>query len=197
MRMKLYLMVAVVIVVACGTALAQDSVPKLELFGGYSYMRTSGSSNINGWNAQAAYNVNRWIGIAGDFAGHYQTSADADPRLGTSARPYASVLSFLFGPQFSERAGRAKGFGHFLLGMAKVGSGFQSGNKGVVANTSVFSFVAGGGFDVTVNEMFSVRAISLDYQFINLPDVPIQPAGKISTGHNDIRLSIGLIFKIK
>ena len=68
-------------------ALAQDSTPKVQVFGGYSRgVRHNGelsdvilnedlrvrngpfalTSNFTGWNAEAQYNANRWLGIVAD-----------------------------------------------------------------------------------------------------------------------------------
>ena len=55
---------------------AQEETPKYELFGGYSYLRQSGT-NFNGWEASGAYNFNRWIGVKLDADGHYWSDAGA------------------------------------------------------------------------------------------------------------------------
>ncbi len=70
-------------------AFAQDSTPKVQVFGGYSLVHedTGGLSlltvdmvvphsmgsfgvnyNFNGWNAEGQYNANRWVGVAADFS---------------------------------------------------------------------------------------------------------------------------------
>jgi hypothetical protein len=50
-------------------AVAQD-VPKAEVFGGYSYASADvllgQRANLNGWNASAAVNLNRWFGLVTD-----------------------------------------------------------------------------------------------------------------------------------
>jgi opacity protein-like surface antigen len=76
----------------CSSAFAQDSTPKVQVFAGYSLFHadTGGltdtvldlalrpateafgvPTNFNGWNAEAQYNANRWVGIAADFGGRY------------------------------------------------------------------------------------------------------------------------------
>ncbi len=197
MRMRTYLMLALAMIVGCGTVLAQDEVPRVELFGGLSYLRTSGNSNVNGINGQANININRWVGIAADLAGHFQTSADADLTRRTGARPSANAYSFLFGPQFSERAGRMRGFAHFLVGAARLQQGFKAGGGGVPADSTVLSWAAGGGVDLKVTDMIDVRAITVDYQYIKSPDIPLVPVGAMKGGRNNIRVGIGLVFKLK
>src|ERR1700675_1438686 len=84
----------VLIITLCSFADAQDSTPKLQVFGGYSLVHAgkggltgpaadsalgapSGTfgvkSNFNGWNVEAQYNVTRWLGVVGDFGGRYGT----------------------------------------------------------------------------------------------------------------------------
>jgi opacity protein-like surface antigen len=190
MRMKLYLMLAISLIVMGGTALAQDDYPKIELFGGYAYMRTAANTNINGWSALAAYNANKYFGIAADLAAHYQTESDMARR--SSARLY----SFLFGPQFTDRAGRIAGFAHFLIGVASTGAGFNIGRGNVVGPNSHtgFSFAVGGGINADINERLAVRLFSLDYQYLRYPD---PRSASESTKRDAMRLSIGLIYKIQ
>src|SRR5262245_54507163 len=54
-------------------AQAQDK-PKIEIFGGYSYLRADDNDdgiNLHGWNASATGNLNKWFGVKADFSGHY------------------------------------------------------------------------------------------------------------------------------
>ena len=78
-----------VLFVALLPAAAQEE--KVEVFGGYSYMRLRGGAdlNLNGWEASAQYKFRDWIGGVADFDGHYGSPSG----IGTS------VHSFLFGPQ--------------------------------------------------------------------------------------------------
>src|ERR1700689_4959362 len=73
-------------------ASAQDSTPKVQVFGGFSLMhqktgQLNGTNldvflhepggtfkpqnNFEGWNAEVQYNADRWIGIVADFDGRY------------------------------------------------------------------------------------------------------------------------------
>jgi len=74
--------------------LAQDSTPKVQVFGGFSllhqqtgqlngtnldvFLHEPGGTfkpenNFEGWNAEVQYNADRWIGIVADFDGRYGT----------------------------------------------------------------------------------------------------------------------------
>ena len=54
------------------TAHAQDS-DKVELYGGYSYLRfdNSPSFNQNGWEVSGEYKFSSWLGARADFSGDY------------------------------------------------------------------------------------------------------------------------------
>src|SRR5215470_524815 len=67
------------------SAQAQDE-DKVELFGGYSYMRFHGT-NLNGWEASGQYKFLDWLGGVADFDGHYGSFSG----IGTS------TYTFLFG----------------------------------------------------------------------------------------------------
>ena len=89
---------ALLFCLSMATAFAQDT-PRAEVFGGYSYLHidtqgvtgstldalcnnTFGTGTcpagtfqvhnaFNGWNGSVQANVNRWLGVAADFSGHY------------------------------------------------------------------------------------------------------------------------------
>jgi hypothetical protein len=180
--MKYCLMSAIVLVVLCSTALAQDNAPKAEIFGGYSYMRTAGSSNVNGLNVASTFYVKKWFGITGDLAGHYQ-------RQPASSNTY----TFLAGPQLAGRAAKITGFAHVLFGGAHVGDQFQLIGGGVQGGHNCFVVAFGGGVDLNVSEKVSVRAFQADYENIRVKN----PLTFQNEGTNNFRLSFGIVFKVK
>lgn len=187
MRAKMYLMLTIGLILFCGTALAQDAAPKIELFGGFAYVRTAAHANINGWNGQVAYNANRWFGVAADVAGHYQT---VDTNL---TRPSARIYTFMFGPQLSDRAGKITGFAHALFGGAKVDQGFRLGASSAQAATTNFAMAIGGGIDANVNDLIAVRLFSADYFVIRAENPVIRDKASV----NNFRLAFGVVFKFK
>jgi len=75
-------------------AKAQDEKPKAELYVGYDYVRlTSGgnSFNFNGGSGQLAYNVNNWLGVAGDLGGYYTSNGST-----RELSPTSSDLGLIF-----------------------------------------------------------------------------------------------------
>jgi hypothetical protein len=91
-----------------------QAVPKVELFGGYSYFGAGSVSsaglvglaaaNLNGWGAAAKFNVTSRIGLLADFSGQYgdrrvQLPAGSNPSI--QPRPGdVRQHAFLFGPEF-------------------------------------------------------------------------------------------------
>jgi hypothetical protein len=138
-------MLAGLVVLISLPASAQSPADKVELFGGYSYMRTdSPSSNLNGWELAGQYKVTDWLGGVADFDGHYGTSGG----FGTS------LHTFLVGPQISWPA-RVSPFAHVLFGGAHVDSGPFS-------NTS-FAMAIGAGIDARLAGPIYWRMIQGDY----------------------------------
>ena len=165
MLRKLLLVVGLCFVAAL-PARAQDD--KVEVFGGYSYLRfrPSNSINLNGWEASAQYKFTDWLGGVADFDGHY----------GSPGGVSSSTYTYLFGPQVSF-PGRVSPFGHLLLG----GAHFSAGGFG----NSSFSMAIGGGIDATVVHDIRWRVIQMDYLLTQFG----------GGSQNNIRLSTGIDFR--
>ena len=77
--MKKFMLFSVLLCGFSAMAIAQG-VPKLELFGGYSYGRCDAKEafgqdnldcNLNGWNGAVSMNPNKRVGVVADFGGLY------------------------------------------------------------------------------------------------------------------------------
>jgi hypothetical protein len=146
-----------VLLIASVPAGAQE---KVEVFGGYSYMRfkTSPGVNLNGWEISGQYKFTDWLGGVADVDGHYGSGA--------------SVYTYLFGPQVSYSA-RVSPFAHLLLGGAHFGAaGFGS---------SSFSMAIGGGIDTALIHGLRWRIIQGDYVLTEFGSRS-QNNARISTG---------------
>jgi hypothetical protein len=166
MLRKLLLVVGLCIIAALPARAQEDD--KVEVFGGYSYLRfrPSPDVNLNGWEASAQYKFTDWIGGVADFSGHYG-SIDG---IGTSTHTY------LFGPQISY-PGRVSPFGHLLLG----GAHNSTGGFG----HSSFSMAIGGGIDATVVRDIRWRLVQIDYLLTQFG----------GASQNNARISTGIIFR--
>jgi hypothetical protein len=140
----------------------------VEFFGGYSFLRTAGTS-LNGWNASVATNRGSW-GIVADFSNHYGANASLPP-IGVGF-PGAT---YLFGPQYSLRAiPRATPFVHALFGEARgVRFSFLAGGPcpgpgcgGFSQPETAFAMAFGGGIDVKAARHVSIRVAQVDYVYV-------------------------------
>lgn len=142
---------------------------KIELFGGYSFVRAPVTSvspilcpatgcppntqhlNLNGWEASGAVKVFGPLGLAADFSDTSGSFQGANARLKT----------YLFGPQI-RLPGPVSPFAHFLLGGAhqsiNSGTSFLGGPA-----QSAFATALGVGLDLKVLPFISIRPIQFDY----------------------------------
>jgi len=118
----------------------EEEVPKAEILGGYSYLRSS-DTNFNGWKASIVGNVNSWVGIAADFDGHYSGGE--------------SEHSITFGPEFSLRKStKWIPVAYTLFGVAIEKS--ESGDK-----SHGFATELGGGLDYEINHQWTLRVFDV------------------------------------
>jgi hypothetical protein len=179
---------AIFLIVMLGSfALAQDSTPRVQIFGGYSLLHEDKGglnatridfaladisakfgvrSNFTGWNAEAQYNANGWVGIAVDFSGY--SGVPFTVRSGrASGLPSQSRYAALVGPVISYRTkSKFTPYIHLLGGWerAHLSASTPSGAAPSAA-TSYTDFVLalGGGVDVNLSLHFSLRLGQADW----------------------------------
>jgi opacity protein-like surface antigen len=166
-------------------ASAQDEVPKVEIFGGYSYLRADNATgisqastvgtttsvvtamadrNLNGFSASVTNNLNSWLGIEAEFSGHFTdtvlngTTLDRDIYFVTA------------GPRLSiRRFERFTPFLHIMAGMARQDVQVQNASSTVSTVGSInqqdsgFAFVVGGGVDLNLTSRLGLRLAQTDY----------------------------------
>jgi opacity protein-like surface antigen len=180
--------------------------PKVELFLGYSYLLAvpkDANGNrlvwLNGGSTSLAFNLNRYLGIVGDFGGFN----DSRLELAGAGVPSAvvdsdgTVFTYLIGPRFSYRKyDRITPFAQVLLGGIHASDvTLESGCAGtactVLPSENSFALTAGGGFDFRLRRHLAFRLIQAEYLLTRLNDL-----GTGSTGtQSDVRLSTGLVFR--
>ncbi len=159
-------------------AMAQQEYPRVEVFGGYSYLRANPEElNLNGWNASFAGNLTDWFGVEADFSGHY-ASPNEFPFSGVDINHY----TFMGGPKLALRSGPITPFAHFLIGAARAGTS-EFG-----ASTSDYALAAaiGGGIDFNLSSVVAVRVFQADYLMTRFVD----------ERQNNFRFSAGLVFRL-
>ena len=120
---------------------AEPGFSRAEVFGGYTYLSVDAIRRFgfNGWQTASIINVNRWVGVEGNFSGTY----------GLKTEDYLLVG----GPRFTFR----QFFAHALVGANGLP---MSRGIGLYSVAAVF----GGGMQVPVGHGFAVQPFA-DYVF--------------------------------
>ena len=148
MRTLLSLCLWLLFLLSVPAAAQHEEFPKVELFGGYSYLYSEGHS-LNGWKVVVVGNVNRWFGIAADFDGYYRSESTP---LGKEKE---SEHSFTFGPHFTLRKKKLVPFAYTLFGVARESVSLG----GTSESASGFATELGGGLDYEVSERLAIRLL--------------------------------------
>src|SRR5256885_10397303 len=149
MRM-LVVLTSLIFLLPAVVAAQEEAAPRATIFGGYSYLRNSGSSSFNGWEGQGTFNFSRHFGITADINGNYRTLASFSLLPGVSITANQSVYNFLFGPTATTSFGRTSVFGHALFGQAlsNLGGGISlpiiGGISSGVTSATAFAMAFGG-----------------------------------------------------
>ncbi|MGC2402966.1 MAG: outer membrane beta-barrel protein [Acidobacteriaceae bacterium] len=184
------------IFVICSFAFAQDSTPKVQVFGGYSLLhedagRLTGialdldlrqfpntfgvKSNFNGWNAEAQYNFGPWVAVAADVSGYPSSPIFVESQSTVSGLPKGSSYSILVGPVISYRKmKKITPFVHALFGWDRtsLGASTLTGTSFPVSTTATayndFTMALGGGVDYKLSHRFALRVAQLDWYHTSL-----------------------------
>jgi opacity protein-like surface antigen len=172
-------------------ALAQNSTPKFQAFGGFAFFHADNgginavtldedlkepnspfdtNSNFTGWNAEGQYNFTRMFGIAVDGGGRYGQPITQSRFSRLSGLPNGNGYTLMAGPVVSfPGKSRFTPFIHFLFGYDRI-SLKASTITGVATPVPVLSTTSndvalspGGGVDFRVFRRFSVRLAQVDY----------------------------------
>jgi outer membrane protein OmpA-like peptidoglycan-associated protein len=199
-------------------AVAQQQEPRVEVFGGFSWLRidTQGLDgpaldaitgapagtfdvrrNFYGWESALQINGNRWFGIKADISGHYRTPVISNDPANFPGLPRFNIYSFLFGPVISRRSERATLFVHALFGANRISSGdfedpFNPPQTTSISNTA-FAMALGGGLDVKLSKSVAWRLFQVDY--LMTKHDPLEVFGLTGENQqNNIRVSTGVVF---
>jgi opacity protein-like surface antigen len=180
------------------------SYPRAELFLGYSYIRgvpTLSPGNrmdyLNGGSTSIAFNLNRTLGLVGDFGGYdaselQLTGAGANPARVADAS--GTAYTFMAGPRLSFRHDRITPFVQVLFGGVHASQVTLSNCTGALctplASENAFAMTAGGGLDLKIHRHIAIRIVQAEYLMTRFGD----PTTGIRESQNDIRLSSGLVF---
>jgi outer membrane protein OmpA-like peptidoglycan-associated protein/opacity protein-like surface antigen len=177
--------------------------PRVELFGGYSYVRVnasgklggtsfSQSTNLNGGSASLAVYFNKNWAIAGDFGAYHNGDV--------SHNVDATLYSYLIGPRYSFRNSTiVTPFVQVLIGGVHGSVGIPAGLLGnptsVTFTQNAFAMTAGGGLDVTVSKHWAIRVIQAEYFLTNF-SAPSTVTGLSVNRQNNLRISAGVVLRL-
>jgi hypothetical protein len=182
-----------VVLLACLSAAAQ-SVPRVETYFGYSYVRFNSAGRVpafssNGGTAQLVYNFNPWLSIVGDFGGYHNGVI-------SGVHVDNTVANFQFGPRVSFR--KRKMVSPYV--QALFGGAYATASKAIaldpLANVtaqgsdSAFAMLAGGGINIRLSRHIALRPIEVDYFLTRLRN----PILETARNQNNLRYSAGIAF---
>ena len=183
--------------------------PKVELsldysrfgVGFHSDLGTAGNRmvGLNGGSASLAFNFNRYFGIVGDFGGYASRQLEL---TGTGAnQPRAvdadgTVYSYMGGPRLSYRNDtRFTPFVQVLGGGVHASTVTVAGCAGSACSPlpsqNAFAMTAGGGLDIRLTHLLSLRAVQAEYMMTRFSAVPTGS----NSSQNDLRLSSGIVLR--
>lgn len=175
-------LIASLFVLAMSLSGFAQSSSKIDIFGGYSFVRINPGNggtavNNNGWESTATFNLTDRFGLAADFNGSYKSQNGADNKMYT----------YMFGPEIRFSNNKAVPFVHALFGAAH--DSVTANILGVSTSVSdnAMATALGGGFDVKASDTISIRLGQFDYLMTRFG----------SQTQNNIRLSFGISFHPK
>jgi len=183
MRHKVRLLSLVLMLSAL--AVARDE-PKLEAFGGYSWITTSllqdtgfleAREGLSGWNSSLTWNTTHNLGFVAEFSGFAGTPSQSG--TGVTTRYY----SFLAGPKITHHnhTDKVEVFVHQLFGTSH--ATLNSNSRSL--STSGFSLAAGFGIDFVVRRHVALRPVEVDYTISQLAP----------HSQNQFRVSAGILYR--
>ena len=169
---------------------AQEVAPKVEIFGGYSYLRADTgaivieSVSAHGFNTSLAGNITKHIGIVGEFS-RFTVSQGFTASVVGRVNVDTNVVTYLFGPRITPHRGKVEPFVHALFGGARENNKLSGGMVNELTENA-FAFALGGGLDIKVNDNFAIRVAQVDY----LGD---RIGGETA---NSFRYSVGVVIRL-
>ena len=169
-------------VLAMSFSLFAQSSSKLDVFGGYSFVRFNPGNgvdgvNYNGWESTATFNLNQKVGIAADINGSYKSESGVSNH----------IYTYMFGPQINFGNDKSMPFVHALFGAARSSVSGDVAGVTISASDNALATANGGGYDWKASDTVSIRLFQADYLMTRFA----------SESQNNIRLSFGITFHPK
>jgi opacity protein-like surface antigen len=165
-------------------AFAGDA-PKFEIFGGYSLIHSGEVEELDlcaltyhGFSAAVEGNVKPYLGIVGEFSFYQKTTSEtmSEDSYEYGYEEKLRHFPILFGPRVGYRGDKFRVFAHYLLGFAKTTWDYKEWDEyyddeySESDSDTNFSQAIGGGVDIVVNDMLSIRPAQMDLLSIKVSD---------------------------
>jgi len=199
-KMRKSAVLAGLLLLTAGSALAQGEFPKVETSPAFMFIRTpiAGQSfNCAGGGGTIAYNVTKLVGIAADMGG----CKIFGNTLGVGNTISGNEFTFLFGPRFTIRTGSPfEPFFEVNFGGARVSVKCQSeaqqcvnDTNGATFSKTAFAMTAGGGFQIKLSKKFSLRPLQAEYLYTRFGNNCPLNACNDNRNQNSFRLKSGIV----
>ena len=195
-------------VVLLGVAAFAQEFPRAEVAGMYSYARFSPAArytnglNMNGGGGSVTINFTDAIGIKAELDGFAQSKTTFTIPPGTPFDPAGGSLTasgnlftYLFGPQVKFRSHKLHPYVHALFGGAhsSLWGSFVRDCTGCATTLhapsgNAFAMALGGGLDIPVSNLISLRVGQLDYLLTRFEN------SLTTNNQNNFRYSAGVVF---
>ncbi len=180
--MRRILFTSLLVLASSFSLFAQKSSDKLDVFGGYSYIRFNpgqGASavNQNGWESTATFKLTPMFGLSADVDGSYKTQSGVSNK----------IYTYMFGPEYKVRGNKGDVFVHGLAGFAHDNVSTNLLGTNVSVSDNAFAMAFGGGYDWKASDAISIRLFQADYLITRFS----------SATQNNIRLAFGITFRPK
>jgi opacity protein-like surface antigen len=157
---------------------------KVDLYGGYDYVRynasprisgvpPSESANANGLSGQFTYSPYSLLSLVAELSGY----AVARQAFNTTYQ-----ISYLFGPRVKIRRGKITPFAQVLLGRVWAEDGFTFGS------VTAFGMTGGGGIDLRVTRHMAIRLGQAEYLLTKFADGS-------NNRQNNFRFGTGIVLR--
>jgi outer membrane protein OmpA-like peptidoglycan-associated protein len=174
------------------SAVAQDEVPKYDIFGGYQWLHPGATvASFGGTPTNPMPHTMRDMGkgVGGSVAYNFTSVLGLEADFGVNALSNNYITTASFGPRFMWRLDNVNLFAHSLFSYSRMGlDGFKASN-GVGG-------VLGGGLDLKINRYLSWRAVEADW----VPSLhhfeELSPASVARPNPESVRLRTGILFNL-
>ena len=132
----------------------------------------AGSRNLNGGGGSVGVNFGDYLTMKGEVQGYLTTTFTyhVPPSAYTAGGTFqssASMVTYLFGPQFNLPMSHKRLFGEALFGGANTGAYGNlfrtAGVTGLSAHNNGFAMAIGGGIDFRLSKNIALRPAQVDY----------------------------------